>query len=304
MNIYDDEVSEIKELWGPEFYVLWNLGNKCTYKCSYCPEHFHSGSVPFHSTEVIQNFFKKLPKAHIVFTGGEATFHDDFEKIVLEKPDHLDISVISNASRPIGFWERIGAKLRLVVLTYHMEYAHYDRFLATADLIYNTYKRNGRINLTMIPEKWEQCVEVYEKLVEAKLRVIPKPLIENFGMNSSRVSTAYTPEQLEWISTKNRHEGHKNILVLDKDGKELYKTNPSELLSSNQANFKNWLCHANMQSMYILTNGDVYMSTCKQRVNIGSIHTDSPLAIPTEPFVCKQNFCWCHTDLTTKKVKL
>ena len=191
MNIYDEEVREIKEAWDPEFFVLWNLGNQCTYKCSYCPEIFHSGSIPFQSTNDIQNFLKKLPKGHVMFTGGEATFHTDFEKIVLEKPDHLQISVISNASRPIAFWERISPSLKSVILTYHTEFAQFERFLATAELIYNTYKKTGRINLTMIPEKWEQCKEVYEKLLAANLRVIPKPLLEDFGIKATKLSWSF-----------------------------------------------------------------------------------------------------------------
>jgi organic radical activating enzyme len=303
MNIYDDEVREIKEVWDPAFFVLWNLGNQCTYKCSYCPETFHSGSIPFQSTENIQNFLKKLPKSHVMFTGGEATFHTDFEKIVLEKPEHLQLSVISNASRPIAFWERIGPKLKSVILTYHTEFAQFERFLATAELVYNTYNRPGQINLTMIPEKWDQCVNTYKKLLEAKLCVIPKPLLEDFGLEATKVSTKYTQEQLEWITSNNKIKTYKNIQILDKNSNVLYKTNPSELLSSMQTNFNNWLCYTNTQTMYIGMRGEIYMATCGQRIHIGSIHDDSYI-IPTEPFVCKQNFCWCHSDILPRKVKL
>jgi len=303
MNIYANEVREIKEAWDPEFFVLWNLGNQCTYKCSYCPEIFHSGSIPFQSTENIQNFFKKLPKSHVMFTGGEATFHTDFEKIVLEKPDHLEISVISNASRPIAFWERIGPNLKSVTLTYHTEFAQFDRFLATAELLFTTYKKIGRINLTMIPEKWEQCVEVYEKLLTANLQVIPKPLLEDFGIKATKISTAYTSEQLDWISSKNQTEGYKSMKVLDKDGNLLYRTNQSELLSSKQTNFTDWLCYTNTQTMYIGMEGNIHMATCGQRIKIGTIYDESYI-IPTEPFVCKQKFCWCHSDILPRKVKL
>jgi len=303
MNIYADEVSEIKELWGPEFFVLWNLGNQCTYKCSYCPEIFHSGSIPFQSTESIQTFLKRLPTAHVMFTGGEATFHTDFEKIVLEKPEHLQISVISNASRPIAFWERIGQKLKSVTLTYHTEFAQFDRFLSTAELIYNTYKLNGRINLTMIPEKWDQCTEVYEKLLAANLRVIPKPLLEDFGLKATKLSLAYTPEQLGWISSKNKSDSVKNIQVLDKQGNIMYKTSPSELLSSKQTDFSGWTCYSNTQAMYIGMHGDIYMATCGQRIKIGTIYNES-YTIPTDPFLCEQKFCWCHSDILPRKVKV
>jgi len=303
MNIYADNVSEIKELWDPEFFVLWSLGNQCTYKCSYCPKKFHSGSIPFQSTESIQNFLKKLPKAHVQFTGGEATYHSDFEKIVLEKPDHIVMSVISNASRPIGFWERIVPNLRAVILTYHAEFAQYDRFVATAELIYHTHKRNGRINLTMNPNKWDECVSVYEKLLAAKFRIVPKPLLEDFGVTANKLLDAYTPEQLEWISSKNKTTGDKSIQVLDKDGNVLHKTNPAELISSKQTNFTDWLCYSNTRAMYIGMKGDINMATCRQQVKLGTIY-DENITIPTEPFVCKQKFCWCYADIIPRKVKL
>jgi len=303
MNIYDDEVREIKEAWDPEFFVLWNLGNQCTYKCSYCPDRFHSGSIPFQSTENIQNFLKKLPKSHVMFTGGEATFHYDFEKIVLEKPNHLQISVISNASRPIEFWKRISPNLKSVILTYHTEFAQFNRFLATADLIFNTCKKSGTINLTMIPEKWEQCIKVYENLLKANLRVTPKPLLEDFGIKANKVLTAYTPKQLEWISLKNQVDGFKSMKVLDKNGNLLYNTNQSELLSSHQTNFNDWLCYTNTQRMYIEMDGSIHMATCGQRIKIGTIYDDIH-NIPTDPFICKQNFCWCHSDILPRKVKL
>lgn len=303
INIYDAEVKELQETWAPEFFVLWNLGNQCTYKCSYCPEKFHSGSEPFHSIESVQKFFSELPKSHVMFTGGEATFHNDFEKIVLEKPDHIDISVISNASRPIAFWERISHKLKTVILTYHSEYAQYDRFLATAELIYKTNKRTGRINLTMIPEKWDQCVEVYEKLTAAKLTVIPKPLLEDFGVTATKTLETYTPEQLEWISMKNSSGGFKSMKLLDKNGKLLGHTNQTELLSLKQTNFNNWLCYTNTRSMYVLPNGNVFMATCGQRIKLGTIYNGIS-KIPTEPFVCKQNFCWCVSDIGPRKIKL
>ena len=302
MNIYDDEVREIREVWKPELFVLWTLGNQCTYKCSYCPENLHSGTIPFLTKEVIQRLLNKLPKAHVMFTGGEATFHSDFEELVLEKPDHIDISVISNASRPIAFWERIGSKLKSVTLTYHTEFAQFDRFAATADLIYNKFGKPGKINLTMIPEKWDQCVEVYEKLVSANLRVTPKPLLEDWGRHATQVLPSYSNEQITWISEKTKF-GFKSIKVLNKDGNVLYRTNQSELLSLKQTNFKDWLCYTNTQAMYIGLDRNIYMASCGQRIKIGSVN-DEVFTIPTEPFICKQNFCWCHSDMSPRKIKL
>jgi len=237
-----------------------------------------------------------------MFSGGEATFHPDFEKIVLEKPNHVQISVISNASRPIVFWERITEHLKIVVLTYHAEFAKLDRFMETAKLIYLTHKKSGKINLTMIPEKWDLCVDVYNKLKEAGLPVVPKPLVENFGFRSEKLISTYSKEHIEWITGSSNNNEYKTISVIGKDGNVLYNTNPSELLITDQTNFKGWNCWTNTRVLNIDFNGDVKDTACKQRELLGNISTG--FTIPTEPKICRQDFCWCHSDIVPKKTKL
>ena len=302
IDLSDGNIVELRKANDPGLFVFWVLGNQCTYSCSYCPERFHSGSYKYHPTDVVQNLLKTLPPCEVMFSGGEATYHPDFEKIVLEKPDHVRISVISNASRPIGFWERIVSKLHSVVLTFHSEFANLDRFLATANLVYKEHDRYGRVNLTMIPEKWDYCVDVYNRLVEQQIPVVVKPLVENFGSGSTGLLSGYTSEQLDWIS-KISSDGEKNdIILVDKDDNIVHQTSASELLSSHSTDFREWECHTNTTRMYVDMDGLIFDTVCKQRTNTGSIYTG--YTIPPKPMICKQNFCWCHTDINAKKIKI
>mgnify|MGYP003654040527 CR=1 FL=1 len=270
IDLTDINIVTLKKANDPSLFVFWVLGNQCTYSCSYCPERFHSGTFKYQPTEKIQKLLKTLPPADVMFSGGEATYHPDFEKIVLEKPDHIKLSVISNASRPIGFWERITEKLHCVILTFHSEFANLDRFLATANLVYKEHKRYGRVNLTMIPEKWDYCINVYNTLIEKKIPVIAKPLVD--------------------------------IMLLDKDNNVIHNTSAPELLSSHNTDFREWECHTNTSRMYVDMDGSIFDTVCKQRTQTGSIYTGYTL--PTEPMICKQNFCWCHSDINAKKIKI
>lgn len=301
-NLQDGSIAGIKNRWDEDYFVFWLLGNQCTYKCSYCPDTFHSGSHKYQPIEVIQRVLKSLPKSHVMFSGGEATFHPDFEKIVLEKPDHIRISVISNASRPIAFWERITEHLDTVVLTYHSEFANLDRFLETAKLVYLTHKRKGRINLTMIPEKWDICVNAYNKLKEAGLKVVAKPLVEDFGFKAEKLISGYTEEHVKWITEASKTVEYKIISVVGKNGEILGNTNPSELLITNQTNFKGWQCWTNTRVLNIGYGGGVKDTACKQREVLGDIYTG--FTIPTEPKICYQDFCWCHSDIQPPKFKV
>jgi len=302
VNIADESVFQLKDMYTDKFFVLWILGNQCTYKCSYCPDHFHNGKIKYQPLEIIKDTFSKLPSAHVMFTGGEATFHPDFEEIVLTKPNHISLSVISNASRPIGFWERISDKLNTVMLTFHAEFAALDRFTETAKLVYIENKRYGRINVTMIPERWSECVNAVERLKNEGLRVSAKPLVENFGYKADKVLSTYTNEQLRWISKSNQQDSFKNIGLYDKDNNLLYKTNPSELISQKQNNFNGWLCYTNTKCLYIDGDGTVFDTACQQRLNKGNIY--KTFNISSQPIVCSQNFCWCHSDIGPKKIKI
>jgi organic radical activating enzyme len=301
IDIYDDEVSYIKETHEKILLVYWSLGNTCTYACSYCPAKFHDGSNPYQSLEVVQRTLEMLPRAHVIFTGGEATYHPDFERIVIEAPEHLRISVISNASRPIAFWERIVDRLDLVMLTFHAEFADLERFFRTAELVFLKSKRKGAINLTMIPAHWDKCVAAHRRFTEAGMLVTVKPLLQNFATPEAELISDYSEDQSEWIKSNTNKITSKNIAVYNKKDELLWKTTPAEMIINKQTNFSGWQCHTPTQYLSIHSDGEVFNTACKQRERVGSIYTD--IKFDSEPIVCEQTFCWCFTDIQTKKVK-
>ena len=74
-NILDHSHESCKE-W---VVVNWNLGNKCNYTCSYCPDILHDGSYGWNEFEVVTTFIDKViehyapRKVYFEFTGGEVT---------------------------------------------------------------------------------------------------------------------------------------------------------------------------------------------------------------------------------------
>lgn len=305
-DINDSEVAIVDmvetELYKKEFLVSWVLGSYCTYSCSYCPEKYHDGKAAYHPTDIVQRILKSLPtNSNVLFTGGEPTFHPDFEKIILEKPDHVEISVISNGSRPYAFWERVAAKFKLVLLTYHIEHAIYDRFLQTAKLIYQENNNPGFVHLVMIPKRWDDCVNVYNMLSSEGIKVIAKPVIENFGFAATSISNLYTQEQLVWISEHDDTEIVTTMALKDKDTKTLYEVSVAKLLTHKQTDFYNWECHAPLERLYINMDGRVFDTACGQRKCLGNIYQGFDL--PDKPMICKQHFCWCQSDIMAKKVK-
>lgn len=280
------------------FFVYWLLGNFCTYSCSYCPSRFNNGSVPYIPLDVIHRTLDGLPKSNIMFGGGEPSYHPDFESIIAHTSREHKYSILSNGSRPIQFWERVAPKLFTVVLTYHIEFARHGRFMDLAKLVYLEHKKQGHVNLTMLPSRWSECVAAFDALTDAGIKVLPKPLLEDFGVNAEQLISDYTPDQLSWIQDRNVEQAN-NIGLYDIDNNLISVTNPNILLSAKQTDFHGWECSVGKSFMLISFTGDVYNSQCGQRKSLGNIY--GSWQQDTSDMLCTQHYCWCHTDIIAEK---
>lgn len=296
-NVRDPNVYSI-EGFHKNVEVSWMVGNFCVYKCSYCPVFFHSGSVPYHSIDLILPMFNKLPENSIVtLLGGEPTYHPDFERIVLEKPSHIRISMVSNGAKPLAFWQSMAPHMNIVAFTFHPEFANVDRFIENA-LEVSKHVKDFRSFLMIMPDKWDYCVEVYNKLTDAGLTVLPKLIFEGFGSN---LDPKYTEEQLAWVAARNKTT-FKSITIYDKDRNVLHKTNPNELIATGQNDFTGFKCAAPQKHVSIELDQKFYNAKCSQKVIYGNL-ASGEFKLPEEPMICRTPFCKCQSDLTADKFK-
>jgi MoaA/NifB/PqqE/SkfB family radical SAM enzyme len=242
--------------------------------------------------------FNKLPpKSEVILMGGEPTYHPDFERIVLEKPDHVSISMLTNGAKPLSFWQKISSKLGRVTFTFHPEFANVDRFIENA-LEVSSRVQKFRAYMMMVPAKWDYCVDVYDKLILAGLKVTPKVVLENFQSN---VDPSYTEYQLKWIEEKSE-KNEKYIKVYDKNRNLLGKTNATELMSSGQIDFTGFKCYAPMQHIVVTPGQKIFNSRCSQRTSYSSL-SDPNFKLPDEPMLCQTKFCKCQADIGTRKTR-
>ena len=280
------------------YFVYWLLGNFCTYSCSYCPSRFNDGSVPYVPLDVVYRTLDRLPKGNIMFGGGEPSYHPQFEDILHHTGVGHKYSILSNGSRPIQFWERVTPQLFTVILTHHIEFVRRERFMDLARLVYLEHRKNGHVNLTMLPSQWNECVSAFDALVAAGIKVLPKPLLEDFGVTAEKLLTEYTQEQLTWIQDRNVEQAN-NIGLYDEHHNLISATNPNALLSAKQTDFYGWNCSVAKSFTLINFTGDVYNSQCGQRKHLGNIYGSwQPDA---DDMQCTQHYCWCHTDIIAEK---
>lgn len=299
-NIRDEAVHSIEGINNDHLSVSWMLGNFCVYKCSYCPSMLHDGSYPYHPIESVLGMLEKLPdKTVVTFLGGEPTYHPDFERILLEKPDHVKIDMVSNGAKPLEFWKKISPLMGSMTFTFHPEFANADRFIENAQEV-SKYLKDFRVFMIMHPDKWDYCVEAYTKLKTCSFPIIPKPVLKDFTSDAS-MDPRYTESQLAWLTEKSG-SNFKSITIYDKDRNVLLKTNPSHLLSSGQTDFSGFKCFSPQQHITIRLNQDIYDAMCQQGKIIGDINSKE-FVLPSEPKLCTQTFCKCQADLCVKKIR-
>jgi hypothetical protein len=291
-----DGATRLTPLSPSRLFVTWMLGNVCQYKCSYCNEKYHGGDLPFHPLDKVLNILAALPHCNVMFLGGEPTAWTFFETLLDFAPKHVNIQIISNGARPLAYWDRIAPKLHRAILTAHPEYVDIQRFLKVIQILGT---RLIRVNVPMKPDEWDKCYGIYHELKANGVKVIPKVLLQDFGFTADKVLDAYTPEQLAWI--KDHQEANVHTMRIKYECGKERNTNPGELLASEQGtNFKGWSCNTPAEFMGVDADGTIYNSMCKQRQVVGHIDTGIDRQ-KQQPMICEQNFCWCYSDIHTKK---
>ena len=94
-----DNVKNIEDQ-SNRYQIIWDLGRRCSYACSYCPPHRNNKTSAFVSYETLCNtmdyiadyanlydqFRKEDALKKLSFTGGEPTVHPDFFKFLKYVP--------------------------------------------------------------------------------------------------------------------------------------------------------------------------------------------------------------------------
>lgn len=291
--------------------VNWCLGNTCNYRCSYCPDILHSGSVNWVSYDKAIGFCEKLIRHYrslgqqpeFLFTGGEPTMYPAFVKLLTWlKERGFAISIISNGSRTVGWWEKNVHLLDTVILTYHSEYADNEHFTAVVRLLGARIPLH--INFTMLPANFSGILE-FENLLHQQGGVFTttlKPLLVNFGSQLYD----YTPEQLKILQISERsgqnttRTGRSEMKKILQDRSETLIT-AADLILRDENHWKGWKCYAGVELVYIDFNGDVYRGTCKQGGRITNIYEEEDFSFPSSFVTCGKSTCHCLSDITTSK---
>jgi len=132
-NNINNYVDTVKEQQGVEmnfpidFQVLWDLGRRCNYNCSYCWPSVHSNTEKFADYEtiikaidMIINHWANKQQIRWNFGGGEPTMHPQFLEILKYlKSKNQWVLVTTNGSRSTKFWKEAAQYCNSINMSAH-----------------------------------------------------------------------------------------------------------------------------------------------------------------------------------------
>lgn len=298
-----DYVNKQKENW---FLVSWNLSNKCNYACSYCPATLHNGSTGHKDWKIVKNFVENFTYGNkdicYRISGGEPTTWKHFIDLAkLIKQQGQNFSFLSNGSRSVDYFKDIAQYTDGLILSYHPEYTDVDHFVK----IINVMNCPVAVNLMLVPEQFDELVEVAHKLFNStnNCMIWPKVILNKENIDSpSNEMINYTQDQKDFIK--------KWPYFRDLDDSKLHRgkitfnnneVDANYLIVNNLNRHKGWTCWAGIDMIHIDKWGNLYRADCAYGSRLGNLQE---YTLPNEPIICGLEICSCLSDIYLRKEKI
>jgi MoaA/NifB/PqqE/SkfB family radical SAM enzyme len=108
----------------------------------------------------------------------------------------------------------------------------------------------------------------------------------------------YSEQELDYLDKVNTQPVWHNMGIWH--GEDQYdEINTDLLLALGKNQFRNWICYAGVDSLYIDFDGKLYRGLCQGGGSIGHIQNWS--GFQAEPVVCDRNWCTCNFDIPVRK---
>lgn len=301
------------------------LGNVCNFKCWYCFPGANEGDIKPAEFDLLKKNLSHLldhyikngkSKFDIFFSGGEPTLWTKLGDLCeyLKGNYNVLISMSSNGSRTLRWWEKYGKHFDKVVLSCHYEYVDVDHYIKVADCLYEQRVIVSSIVL-MDPNHWSECESIAKKLKTSKHRwnislqeIISNNIVYTNSQKQSLLKNNYRWPNPFWFLKNHKHVVPK-VKVVDEKGNKR-KVNKSQLVLERLNNFKGWECNIGVESISIQRDGRIaggcgeFLYGLDFHFNINDPEFRTNFNPDIKPALCTKTGCWCvpETNLTKQKI--
>lgn len=253
-----------------KFQIVWDLGRRCTYACSYCPPHRNNKTSRLveldeliETMDFIDEYFsmyqefrtehnKLIPS--LSFTGGEPTIHPDFFKFAVYVKqtygDKYNFNLTTNGAFSGKTLKMVEENIDGGTISYHPESTEIQK-----QMVRNTIWRLGhkfRVNVMFSKYHFDECIELCKDLSKEGIKFTPRRIGDDGGSQTSidkGYTHIYTEEQEEYFNsffgTKSAKCG-RSCCGMRKLGTECGTTQYID-----DTNFQGWHCGVNWQFLYL-----------------------------------------------------
>ena len=205
-----------------DFSVVWDLGRRCTYECSYCLDHRSNKTSPFVSLQqlkqtldgvveygqLIQQYRSYDLPIDLAFTGGEPTAHPDFFDFLVyakEKYPFVRTNLTTNGCYTKRKAELVMETCNSTTVSYHAEATDQEKKLVidNIQLMYDNHY-NFSVNVMFHKDYFEECAKLCDWLFDLEIRHTARPIGDSGDPKDVKDGSAhlYTQKQLDYFKTQ------------------------------------------------------------------------------------------------------
>lgn len=302
--------------------ILWQVNNWCNFKCTYCNTFSNGGDYKNNnkvdkSLEVFEDLIttyqlKGINKFFLKITGGEPSMWNGTIPVIkkfnsLVSKQNSRVSINTNLSRDISWWEENYNLFDVVIGSYHSEFTDLNQYLKVTQFLQD--KVHLKTKIMMNKDSFEECINVAERVKQLcnNYRIEYTPVLAEL---TSKVDPYYYEKQEHLDFFKTNSNENKISTAKEKDKFKMVKVTSNnkkshvtdnQLVVERKNTFLDWTCNI-YENLFISRDGDIKQSTCGLGKTIGNIFeglTDNTLI----PITCKKTWCHCGVDIMNSKHK-
>jgi len=315
--------------------IMYNLSNVCNYKCWYCFPGCNDGTVGWPDLTTAKLNMKHLLEYYfnngtndinLNLIGGEPSLWRDLGEFVQYIKDNVNkkwyqkirISMQTNASRTLRWWEEYGHYFDHVSISVHGERADPLHISKVGQILVD----KGVFcfaSVLMDHKHWDKSVELVDTILSTKtsFMVQVKPIHVNGIYNYTDSQNSYLSETIKRKpSISQAIKNYKTISSIPtitasySDGSKIKTKVAYKIVQEGIQSFTGWSCSIGQTWIYINLEGNI-TGTCGNKLygvdyfyNINDKDFVNKFAPKLTSVICEKGNCSCEGEIVLAKKKI
>jgi len=266
------------------YQIIWDLGRRCSYACTYCPPHRNNKWSPFLDYKklcdtvdkvaeyaLLYDEFRKAPALKkLSFTGGEPTVHPDFFrflKYVKNTYPFFSRGLTTNGWFHDSTLDKVMSLTTGGTLSYHCESTEKQKKQVVKNAI--ALREKFKVNVMFHKNYFWECVDVCETLEKNGVEYVPRIIGDDHPDDKKSIELGYTHkynrDQMKWFRDYWKQKGQNVKESGDTQrglgrpccGGRCFKADGMDSYFLPDTNFLGWNCMVNWYFLFLNSELDL-----------------------------------------------